>query len=97
MRFLTLTTTLLLAATAFLAFAPSTSATCIDSNPDDNGVGTQGCNVPVGGDCKVLVYGQLPGVSSGCIPIVCVRECIPHLPPYDCIDGVQDCDGPADQ
>jgi hypothetical protein len=73
-------TTLMLASLAFLsllAFAPSASATCIDSNPDDNGVGTQGCNIPAEGNCKVLVYGQVTGISSGCSPIVCVRDCVP--------------------
>lgn len=81
----------LLTLAAFAALTPTASATCIDATPDDNGVGSNGCNVPVAGPvhCKVLVYGQLPGVSSGCSPIVCVRECVP----YDC---VQDCDGPAD-
>jgi hypothetical protein len=80
--------TLMLATLGLVAFGtPSASATCIDANPDDNGVGTQGCNIPVAGTCKVLVYGQLPGVGSGCSPIVCIREC---YPPYEC---VQDCDG----
>ena len=88
-----LTTLLLLAAAA--ASAPTANATCIDASPDDNGVGTQGCNVPVVGTCKVLVYGELPGGPT-CQPIVCVAECVPHIldelwPPYDC---VQDCDGP---
>jgi hypothetical protein len=82
--------TLMLASLGFIAFTPSASATCLDTNPDDNGVGTQGCNLPVAGNCKVLVYGQLPGISSGCSPIVCIRDC---FPPYDC---VQDCGGPED-
>lgn len=87
--------TLTLAALGLVAFAPSASATCIDTSPDDNGVGTQGCNIPVAGTCKVLVYGELPGGPT-CVTIVCVRECVPHVlddlwPPYDC---VQDCDGP---
>lgn len=68
--------TLMLAALGLVAFTPSASATCIDTNPDDNGVGTQGCNIPVAGNCKVLVYGQLPGGPT-CQPIVCVRECYP--------------------
>jgi hypothetical protein len=88
-------TTCLLALTALAAFAPNASATCLDTTPDDDGVGTNGCNLPAGGDCQVLVYGSLPGVSSGCSPVVCVSECVPHVkdlvwPPYDC---VQDCDG----
>lgn len=73
-------TTLMLASLAFLsllAFAPTASATCIDSTPDDNGVGTQGCNVPVEGNCKVLVYGQVPGIGQGCIPITCFSQCVP--------------------
>lgn len=86
-------TTCLLALTALAAFAPNASATCLDTTPDDDGVGTNGCNLPAGGDCQVLVYGSLPGISSGCSPIVCVRECVPGFPPYDCFDGVQDCDG----
>ena len=85
--------TLMLLGLGLIAFGTPVSATCIDSNPDDDGVGTQGCNVPAGGDCKVLVYGSLPGVGSGCSPVACVRECVPHFPPYDCFDGVQDCDG----
>ena len=86
--------TLMLATLGLVAFGtPSASATCIDTNPDDNGVGTQGCNIPVGGDCKVGAYGELPGISSGCSPITCVKDCLP--PPYECIqDGVQDCRGP---
>lgn len=84
--------TLLLAATAAAVAAPMASATCLDVAPDDDGVGTEGCNLPVGGTCKVLVYGQV-GLSSGCVPIVCVRECLP--PPYECLgEGVQDCRGP---
>ena len=84
--------TLTLATLSLLAFGTSpVSATCIDTNPDDNGIGTQGCNLPVGGTCKVLVYGEVPGTSD-CSPIVCVREC---YPPYECIqDGVQNCRGP---
>jgi hypothetical protein len=87
--------TLMLLGLGLIASAPSASATCIDTNPDDNGVGTQGCNIPVAGTCKVLVYGDLPGGPT-CQPIVCIRECVPHVlddvwPPYDC---VQDCDGP---
>ncbi|HJQ93335.1 MAG TPA: hypothetical protein VJ874_03500 [Candidatus Thermoplasmatota archaeon] len=86
--------TLMLAALGLVAFAPSASATCIDSNPDDDGVGTQGCNVPAASfanTCKVLVYGPLPGpLLPTCVPIVCVKECVPHFPPYEC---VQDCDG----
>ena len=74
-------TTLMLASLAFLsllAFAPTASATCIDSTPDDNGVGTQGCSIPVAGNCKVLVYGQVPGVSGDCFPIDCIRDdCVP--------------------
>lgn len=67
--------TLMLVALGFLAFGtPTATAACIDVNPDDNGVGTQGCNIPVAGNCKVLVYGELPGISSGCSPIVCIRE-----------------------
>jgi hypothetical protein len=85
--------TLMLAALGLVAFAPTSSATCLDTNPDDDGVGTQGCNIPVGGDCRVLVYGQAPGVSSSCSPVVCIRECLD--PPYDCLEGgVQDCRGP---
>ena len=84
--------TLMLAALGLTAFAPGASASCIDSNPDDDGVGTQGCQIPAGGDCKVLVYGELPGIGSGCSPVVCIRECVLD-PPYDCFDGVQDCDG----
>lgn len=85
--------TLGLALLGFAASAPTASATCLDANPDDNGVGTQGCNLPVGGNCKVLVYGELPGVSPSCSPIVCIRDCL--FPPYECLQsGVQDCDGP---
>ena len=70
--------TLMLVGLGLIAFGtPTATATCLDTNPDDNGVGTQGCNLPVAGNCKVLVYGQLPGVSSGCSPIVCVREPCP--------------------
>lgn len=66
---------------AFAASAPTASASCIDTNPDDNGVGTTNCSgVPIVGNCHVLRYGQLPGLSHGCAPIDCV----------------QDCDGPAD-
>ncbi len=90
--------TLMLALAALVTFTPAATATCIDTSPDDNGVGTQGCNVPVVGTCKILYYGQLPGpLVPTCVPIVCsVVECVPHLldrlwPPYDC---VQDCDGP---
>jgi hypothetical protein len=87
----TILTTLMLAFLAFVTFTPAASATCIDLNPDDNGVGTQGCNLPVAGTCKVLAYGSLPGaLMPSCTPIACVVECIPHWPPYDC---VQDCDG----
>jgi hypothetical protein len=94
MTFRTALLTLMLATLGLVAFGtPSASASCIDTNPDDNGVGTQGCQVPVGGDCKVLVYGQLPGISSGCSPVVCVKDCLP--PVYDCVQGgVQDCRGP---
>ena len=84
--------TLMLVGLGLIAFTPTVSATCIDSTPDDNGIGTQGCTIPVGGNCKVLVYGQVPGMSSGCSPVVCIRDCLP-FPPYDCVDGVQDCDG----
>ena len=89
--------TLMLALVAFVTAAPTASATCLDVNPDDNGVGTQGCNIPVAGTCKVLVYGSLPGaLVPSCLQVVCVQECVPHVvdelwPPYDC---VQDCDGP---
>ena len=88
--------TLMLAALGLIALTPNASATCLDTNPDDNGIGTQDCNVPVVGDCKVLAYGSLPGLSTGCSPVVCVSECVPDVkdlvwPPYDC---VQDCDGP---
>ena len=76
----------LVALTAFAVLPPTASATCLDTAPDDDGVGTEGCDLPAGGDCKVLVYGSLPGIGSGCVPIVCVKECVP----YDC---VQDCDG----
>lgn len=69
--------TLMLAALGLIAFTPTGSASCLDTTPDDDGVGTQGCNIPVAGNCKVLVYGQLPGVSNGCSPIVCVREPCP--------------------
>ena len=86
--------TLMLATLGLIAFTPSASATCIDSNPDDNGIGTQGCNLPAASfanTCKVLGYGSLPGaLLPTCVPIVCVQECVPHWPPYDC---VQDCDG----
>lgn len=67
--------TLMIAALGLLAFTPSGSATCIDSNPDDNGVGTQGCNVPVVGNCKVLVYGQVGAPS--CAQVQCIREPCP--------------------
>ena len=92
--------TLMLGLAAFVTFTPAASATCLDTNPDDNGVGTQGCNLPAASfanTCKVLYYGQLPGpLIPTCVQIVCVRECVPHVvddlwPPYDC---VQDCDGP---
>jgi hypothetical protein len=72
-------TTLMLASVAFvalLAAAPTASATCLDLNPDYNGVGTVGCNVPVVGDCKVYLYG---GLSSSCVPIQCFRECGPPM------------------
>lgn len=65
--------TLMLAALGLIAFAaPTATATCVDANPDDNGVGTQGCNLPVGGNCKVLVYGSLPGTQ--CSQVTCIRE-----------------------
>ena len=66
---------LLLATLGLVAFAPTGSATCLDTNPDDNGVGTQGCNLPVSNlnNCKVLVYGSIPG-TSGCSQIYCIRE-----------------------
>jgi hypothetical protein len=80
----------LVALTALAALPPTASASCLDSTPDDNGVGTTGCRLPVSNtpvpDCHVLVYGQLPGIGTGCSPIVCVKDCLP----YDC---VQDCDG----
>ena len=82
--------TLMLATLGLVAFTPTASATCLDTNPDDNGVGTTGCNIPVAGNCMVLVYGQLPGVSSGCSPIACVVECVP--PVYECLEqGIQNC------
>ena len=63
----------MLVALGFIAFgAPTASAACIDANPDDNGVGTQGCNLPVAGNCKVLVYGSVPGTS--CSQVQCVTE-----------------------
>jgi hypothetical protein len=79
----------LLALAALAAAAPTASASCIDSTPDDNGVGPTNCTVPVLNakvTCHVLVYGQLPGISNSCVPIVCIKDCLP----YDC---VQDCDG----
>jgi hypothetical protein len=69
--------TLMLAALGLIALAPGASATCLDTNPDDNGIGTQDCNVPAVGDCKVLVYGNLPGLGQDCLPVDCVRECGP--------------------
>jgi hypothetical protein len=69
--------TLMLAVLGF-AFTPSASATCIDSNAtDDDGVGTEGCNLPVVSflnTCKVLAYGE---VGPSCAPIQCVREPCP--------------------
>jgi hypothetical protein len=90
--------TLMLASLAFVTFTPAASATCLDANPDDNGVGTQGCNLPAAGTCKVLAYSTVPGALwPSCLVITCVVECVPAVddlwPPYDC---VQDCDGPAD-
>lgn len=70
----------LLLAFGLIAFAPTGSATCLDTTPDDDGVGSDGCNVPVLGECNVhvLAYGQLPGSGGSCDSFVqCVRECGP--------------------
>ena len=81
--------TLMLAALGLIAFTPNASASCIDSNPDDDGVGMQNCSLPAG-NCKVLVYGEAPGLGSGCSPFVCVRECTPPI--VQCItEGIQNC------
>lgn len=76
----TTTTALLLASLGLLAMTPGASASCLDTNPDDDGIGADGCNVPVLGECNVhaLAYGQLPGFGGSCDGLVqCVRECGP--------------------
>ncbi len=73
-------TTLMLAFLAFVTFTPSAQATCLDTSPDDDGVGMDGCQVPVLGECNVhaLAYGSVPGSGGSCDAVVqCVRECWP--------------------
>lgn len=70
----------LLALASLAVAAPTASATCLDTTPDDDGIGSDGCTVPVLGECNmhVLAYGQLPGSGGSCDGLVqCVRECGP--------------------
>src|SRR5688500_8399839 len=72
--------TLMLASLALVATAPTAQATCLALDPDDDGVGSDGCRAPVLGECNVhvLAYGQVHGSGGSCDGLYqCVRECTP--------------------